>query len=188
MSMTEPETIVRHRQFRLPNDSCDSSTDGSNADAAKAEQDCKSIQMPPIALPTGDAVHGRKGFLAPLLDALHDSRRQQASRAIHQYRHLIAAPRSLKPAASRIAGADFEPPKGSIKMTTSDDANGRPSGHSTKAMTSMKAMTWALIAACVIGFGILHIAGGAIINGAAKPRAETSPDLAAWRLTDRLSE
>ena len=54
-------------------------------------------------------------------------------------------------------------------MTTSDDASGRPSGRSTKILT------WTLLAVCIIGFGILHIAGGAIINGAVKPSAEMPP-------------
>lgn len=54
-------------------------------------------------------------------------------------------------------------------MTTSDDLRGRPNGRSTKLLT------WTLIAVCVIGFGILHIVGGAIINGAVKPLAEMPP-------------
>ena len=32
----------------------------------------------------------RKGFFALLLEALHHSRRLQAERILHQYRHLIA--------------------------------------------------------------------------------------------------
>ena len=42
-----------------------------------------------------------QGPVWALLDALHDSRRRQAARMIHQYRHLIAAPRSVKPRAHR---------------------------------------------------------------------------------------
>jgi hypothetical protein len=41
----------------------------------------------------------RKSYLALLLDALHESRRCQATRIIHQYRHLIAdEQRSMTPA------------------------------------------------------------------------------------------
>ena len=39
----------------------------------------------------------RKNFLAALLNALHESRRLQAKRVIHQYQYLIAADRSFKP-------------------------------------------------------------------------------------------
>lgn len=141
MPITERETIARHR-LHLQIDS----------------------HAPQQSYSNGDALV-RKGLFGRLLDALHDSRRQQAARTIHQYRHLIAAPRSVKTGTPNI----FERPKGNIKMTTSDDANNRQNGHSTKVLT------WSLIAACVIGFGILHIAGGAIINGAVKPTAEMPP-------------
>ena len=114
----------------------------------------------------GDAA--RKGLFGALLDALHDSRHRQAARVIHQYRHLIAAPRSVKPRGTQSA-VIFEQPKGRTRMTTSDDASGRPSGRSTKILT------WTLLAVCIIGFGILHIAGVAIINGAVKPSTEMPP-------------
>jgi hypothetical protein len=148
MPITERETTARHRQY------LHLQIDG---------------HAPHQSEPNNDAPV-RNGLFGPLLDALHDSRRRQAARAIHQYRHLIAAPRSVKTGATSI----FEQPKGSIKMTTSDDVNNRQNGQSTKVLTS-KGMTWALIAACIIGFGILHIAGGAIINGAVKPSTEMPP-------------
>jgi hypothetical protein len=151
MSITEREAIVPHHQYFYP------------------PADCHAQEPPAV-----DAAPDRKGRFGPLLDALHDSRRQQASRAIHLYRHLIAAPRSVKAGASQTAARISEQPKGRIKMTTSDDANGQPHSHSMKTLTSNR-LTWALIAACVIGFGILHIAGGAIINGAVKPSAEIPP-------------
>jgi hypothetical protein len=147
MPMTERETTARHRPY------LHFSVNGS---------------APHQSEPNSDAPD-RKGLFGPLIDALHDSRHRQASRAIHQYRHLIAAPRSVKTDCSQPASNIFEQPKGRIKMTTSDDANGRRNGHSTKVLT------WTLIAACIIGFGILHIAGGAIINGAVKPPAEMPP-------------
>lgn len=146
MPITERETIARHRPHLQ--------IDG------RAPQQSES---------SGDAAV-RKGPFGRVLDALHDSRRQQAARTIHQYRQLIAAPRSVKAGAANI----FEQPKGSIKMTTSYDTNNRRSGHSTKVRTT-NVLTWALIAACVIGFGILHIAGEAIINGAVRPTAEMPP-------------
>jgi hypothetical protein len=143
MAITERETTARHRQYlHLQIDSHAPHQSESSGDA-------------PV----------RKGLFGRLLDALQDSRRRQAARTIHQYRHLIAAPRSVKTGAANI----FEQPKGNTKMTTSDEANNRPNGHSTKVLT------WSLIAACIIGFGILHIAGGAIINGAVKPSAEMPP-------------
>ena len=150
MSMTErvPErdTTARHRQH--PH----SRIDG---------------HAPHQSEPNGDA--DRKGLFGALLDALHDSRRRQAARVIHQYRHLIAAPRSVKPRGTQAGAAMFEQPKGRTRMTTSDDVSGRPNGRSTKLLT------WTLLAVCIIGFGILHIAGGAIINGAVKPSAEMPP-------------
>jgi hypothetical protein len=168
MPTTERETTARHRQY------LHLQIDGH------APQQSESSGNAPV----------RNGLFGRLLDALHDSRSQQASRVIHQYRHLIAAPRSVKTGAANI----FKQPKGNIKMTTSDDADNRQNGHSTKVLTTKgltskgltskgltskgltsKGLTWALIAACVIGFGILHIAGGAIINGAVKPPAEMPP-------------
>src|SRR6185437_3735018 len=143
---TERETTARHRQY------LHSRIDG---DAPRQSE------------PKRDA--DRRGLLAALLDALHDSRRRQAARVIHQYRHLIAAPRSVKPRGTQASAAIFEQPKGRARMTTSADAPGQPNGRSTTLLT------WTLLAVCVIGFGILHIAGGAIINGAVKPSTETSP-------------
>jgi hypothetical protein len=152
MPMTERETTARHRQYlHLRIDGHAPHQSESNGDA-------------PV----------RNGLFGRLLDALHDSRRRQASRVIHQYRHLIAAPRSVKTGASQTTARIFEQPKGKIKMTTSDDANGQPQSRPMNTLTS-NGLTWALIAACVIGFGILHIAGGVIINGAVKPTAEMPP-------------
>lgn len=148
MAITERETTARHRPY--PHLQIDS-------------------HAPHQSESSGDAPV-RKGLFGRLLEALHHSRRRQAARTIHQYRHLIAAPRSVKTGAANI----FEQPKGNTKMTTSDDASNRPNGHSTKVLTT-KVLTWSLIAACIIGFGILHIAGGAIINGAVKPSAEMPP-------------
>jgi len=116
-----------------------------------------------------NGIADRKGLFGAVLDALHGSRRRQAARVIHQYRHLIAAPRSVKPRGTQAGAAMFDQPKGKTGMTTSDDAASRPNGRSTKLMT------WTLITVCVIGFGILQIAGGAIINGAVKPSAEMPP-------------
>jgi hypothetical protein len=51
----------------------------------------------------------RKSYLALLLEALHESRRAQAARIIHQYRHLIADEhRSMAPAEV----SECEIPKG----------------------------------------------------------------------------
>ena len=146
MPITERETTARHRPYpHLQIDSHAPQQSETNGDVA------------------------RKGLFGALLDALHDSRRRQAARVIHQYRHLIAAPRSVKPRGTQAGAAMFEQPKGRTRMTTSDDASGRPGGHFTKILT------WTLLAVCIIGFGILHIVGGAIINGAVKPSAEMPP-------------
>src|ERR1700761_4931036 len=150
MSMTEPETIVRQRRPFYPR------TDSR-----------------PSGLPADGTIPGREGLFRSLLTALHDSRRRQALRAIHQYRHLIAAPRSVNAGPLHTANI-FEQPKGRTRMTTSDDARGRPNGHSTQTLTS-RHLTWTLIAICIIGFGILHIAGGAIMNGAVKPSTAMPP-------------
>jgi hypothetical protein len=145
--MTERETTALHRQY--PNSRIDGHTT--------------------LQSELSDNASDRKGLFRALLDALHDSRRRQASHAIHQYRHLIAAPRSVKTGVVPTAATIFEQPKGRLKMTTSGDARARPSGGSRKTLT------WTLIAACIIGFGILHIAGGVIINNAVKPTAEMPP-------------
>ena len=142
--VTERDTTARHRQH--------SRIDGHAPQQGEA-----------------NAVADRKGLFGAVLDALHDSRRRQAARVIHQYRHLIAAPRSVKPRGTRAGASIFEQPKGRTRMTTSDDAASRPNGRSAKLLT------WTLITVCIIGFGILHIAGGAIINSAVKPSAEMPP-------------
>lgn len=151
MSVTQPEPIIRRQQFFQPR--IDSDTDTANPNC--------------------------KGPFETLLDALHDSRRRQAARAIHQYRHLIPAPRSVRAGAAQTAANIFEQPKGKAKMTTSDDASSSFFQRSTKVQTTngpkTNRLTWLLLAICVIGFGILHIAGGAIINGAVKPTAEMPP-------------
>jgi hypothetical protein len=150
--MTQPETVSRHRpslHLRSDND-------------------------PPHPANSNNAAPVRRGVLGTFLDALHDSRRQQAFYAIHRYRRLIAAPRSLNADITPTAGTVFEQTKGRINMTTSDDAAGLVQERSTRVRTP-HVLTWTLIAICVIGFGILHIAGGAIINGAVKPTAEMPP-------------
>jgi hypothetical protein len=160
MSITEREPIIRRYPQLQPWSDNEASDRGS-------------IQPPRARLAAVDPSPDRKGLFGPLLDALHDSRRRQASRAIHQYRHLIAAPRTVKAGPLQNANI-FEQPKGRIKMTTSEDINGRQNVRSANPLAS-KYLTWTLIAACVIGFGILHIAGGAMINGAVKPSTEMPP-------------
>lgn len=169
MSMTVREGIVRHYSY------FHSWTDGGATDKRRSDAGVSEVELDcEFALPPENAVPDRKSLIGSVLEALHDSRGRQASRAIHQYRHLIAAPRSVKTNVSQRATNIFEQPKGRIKMTTSDDANGRHNAPSTSVMTS-KNLTWVLIAACVIGFAILHIAGGAMIDGAVKPSTEMPP-------------
>ena len=152
MSMTQAETVSRHHPSLPPPGDNDTPHPANSNDAA------------PI----------RRSVLGTFMDALHDSRRQQALYAIHRYRRLIAAPRSLNAGVAPTAGTIFDQPKSRTNMTTSDDANGLLHERSTKVRTP-HVLTWTLIAICVIGFGILHIAGGAIINGAVKPTADMPP-------------
>ena len=157
MSMTSPETISRHPSLQPLGDS-------------GARQPANSNVNP---VHDGEAP-ARRGVFRIFMDALHDSRRQQAMYAIHRYRRLIAAPRSLNAAVAPTAGNIFDQPKSRINMTANDDASIPLFIRSTKARTT-NGLTWWLLAICVIGFGILHVAGGAIINGAVKPTAEMPP-------------
>jgi hypothetical protein len=52
----------------------------------------------------------RRGVFSGLLEALHDSRRHQAAREIHRYRHLIQEPRTCPATRSeRLLNADLGP-------------------------------------------------------------------------------
>jgi hypothetical protein len=42
----------------------------------------------------------RKGFFAPILEALHRARRREAIRVLRRYRHLIAGQAQIRPAKS----------------------------------------------------------------------------------------
>jgi hypothetical protein len=62
----------------------------------------------------GPQLSDRKSIFAGILEALHDSRRRQAAREIHRYRHLIQEPgpdRPTCPGTRSSAGsiADFNP-------------------------------------------------------------------------------
>lgn len=155
MSTTEHETIIsslpRFRQW-------------SDSGIGNGPLEFKSSQIRPIH-PGAEDLIDAGGFFASLLNALHDSRRRQASRAIHQYRQLIAAPRAL-PTTGPMFATPF-PPKGMTKMTSSDDSRSR----------STKSPSWALIAAAIVGFGILHIAGEIIVSRSAPSTASSSTSL-----------
>ena len=157
MSITSPETISRPSSLLQQGDRGARQPANSNVNAVR----------------DGEAPV-RRGVFGTFMDALHDSRRQQAMYAIHRYRRLIAAPRSLNAGVATTAGTIFDQPKSRINMTTSDDAGISQLNRPTKARTT-NGLTWLLLAICVIGFGILHVAGGAIINGAVKPTAEMPP-------------
>ncbi len=156
MSTTEHETIIsyppRFRQW-------------SDSGIANGPFEFKSTQIrriDPAAedLADEDLADTGKGLFTSLLDALHDSRRLQAARVIHQYRHLIAAPQALPTTGQMFAN----PVQGRTKTTSSDDSRRRPT----------RSLSWALIAAAIIGFGILHIAGEIIVSRSAPPSATSS--------------
>jgi hypothetical protein len=86
------------------------------------------------------------GFLHRLTDALHHSRRLQAAVVIGRYRHLI------DPACG------YQPTKGVQQMSVNE-----PPRPATKAWFSFGAKI--LIAAVVIGLGVLHIVGDAVLRG-----------------------
>lgn len=110
----------------------------------------------------------RNGFLAPLLDALHESRRLQAARIIHQYQDLIAEGRSFK-ALDSVSERE-------VQSGDRDMANGDYS-RIQQSSKSVSLDTWILIAAALVGFGIIHVVGEIISLNAsgAQPRETSVP-------------
>lgn len=103
----------------------------------------------------------RKGYFAPLMDALHETRRLQAVSVLHQYRHLIAGNHVCE---AQDEVTDRAIPAGGLL----DMANGDYS-RAQRSTRSMALNRWILITAVVV-FGILHVAGGIILFNASSTR------------------
>jgi hypothetical protein len=111
------------------------------------------------------AARTRKGYFLRLLDALHQSRRLQATRVIRQHQHLVAKRHDVKAANKILKPGDFI--EGNAAMASTDHARvQRPN-------KSLSLRAWVLIA--VIGFGALHVVGAVLLIHASNSRpAETS--------------
>ncbi len=108
----------------------------------------------------------RKGYFAPLLDALHNSRRLQAASVLHQYRHLMAGNHVCE-AQDQVTERKIAS-GGQLDMAKGDYPRIR---RSTK---SEHPHMWSLIAT-ILAFGIIHIAGGIILlNASTAPPPESS--------------
>jgi hypothetical protein len=79
----------------------------------------------------GTQAANRKNLFAGLLEALHDSRRRQAAREIHRYRHLIQEARLCRATRSeKPVNADSDPLSPSA-LATFDPVKIHPSRRST---------------------------------------------------------
>jgi hypothetical protein len=111
----------------------------------------------------------RRGYFARLLNALHRSRRLQASRVIRQHQHLVAKRHDLEAADKFLKPNDFI--RRNADMASIDQARVR------RPNKSLSLRAWVLIA--VIGFGALHVVGAALLIHASNSRpAETSTSTA----------
>ena len=95
----------------------------------------------------------RKSYFARLLEALHESRRLQAMRVIRHYQHLIRE--------GREANQNDRPEIASAGNF--DKANGDYS-RVPRPRPAMSVSVRMLTATAVIGFGILHLIGGARLS------------------------
>jgi hypothetical protein len=112
------------------------------------------------AIPTSrTGASDRKSYFARLLEALHDSRRLQALRVIRHYGHLIQEGRKASPNdRPEIASA-----------SNPDEANGDYS-RVPRPRPAMSFGVRMLTAIAVIGFGILHLIGGARLSHGSNDR------------------
>jgi hypothetical protein len=102
----------------------------------------------------------RRGYFARLLNALHRSRRLQASRVIRQHRHLVAKRHDLGAADS------ISKPNDSIRRNV--DMASIDHARILRPHKSLSLRAWVLIA--VIGFGALHVVGAILLIHASNSR------------------
>lgn len=100
----------------------------------------------------------RRGVFSFLFDALHESRRRQAARVIHLHRHLIESH------ASRPVGWN-------AGNTVSGQAAARETIQPVHAAPALARSSLSgrlavkfLIALVILGFGILHLVGGTLLD------------------------
>jgi hypothetical protein len=107
----------------------------------------------------------RRGYFARLLNALHRSRRLQATRVIRQHQHLVANRHDFAAANKVLKPNNFI--EGNVVMASTDHARvQRPN-------KSLSLRAWVLIA--VIAFGALHVVGAILLIHASNSRpSETS--------------
>jgi hypothetical protein len=102
----------------------------------------------------------RRGYFARLLNALHRSRRLQATRVIRQHQHLVAKRHDFEAADKVLKPNDFI--RRNVDMASTDHARvQRPN-------KSLSLRAWVLIA--IIGFGSLHVVGAILLIHASNSR------------------
>jgi hypothetical protein len=102
-----------------------------------------------------------KAILAAFLNALHESRRLQARRIVHQYEHLIAHPKE------RIPHALNQNSRGREKLV-----HGGPAQAKLGRLPAPSEMGW--LVAVAVGFIIVHIVAGTIWLRASANETATS--------------
>ncbi len=102
----------------------------------------------------------RRGYFARLLNALHRSRRLQATRVIRQHQHLVAKRQYFGAADKILKPNDFI--RRNVAMASIDHARVR------RPNKSLSLRAWILIA--VIGFGALHVVAAILLIHAANSR------------------
>jgi hypothetical protein len=119
----------------------------------------------------GMSASNRKGF-GNFLEALHDSRRRQAAREIHRYQQLVREAREYdarpRPESQRSRHG------GGQAMSANLSSHSSSTDHLPKPQSSMSFKLRILMAAALVGFGILHLIGGATMQRASKPPTEAA--------------
>jgi hypothetical protein len=129
----------------------------------------KHIQFPPIddasvsAVGTAQTSNSARGLFSRLFTALHESRRLQAARVIHQHRHLI----------------DRAHKTGAAKRTASPSPNQAPPtileiANSTGERGAMSFNARFIMAVVIAGFAVLHFMADRTLRHA--PAAQATED------------
>ncbi len=134
----------------------------------------KHTQFPPIddssvsSVVSKQKLNSGRGFFSSFSETLHESRRLQAARFIHQHRHLID--RAHKADAAKRTGAPSLRNKVPQIVLETVNSTGKPG-----AKMSFNAKL--IIAIVLAGFGVLHfIADGALRHAtAAQPTEDRMP-------------
>jgi hypothetical protein len=134
----------------------------------------KHTQFPPIddasvsSVVSKQKLNSGRGFFSSFSETLHESRRLQAARFIHQHRHLID--RAHKADAAKRTGAPSLRNKVPQIVLETVNSTGKPGA-------KMSFCAKLIIAIVLAGFGVLHfIADGALRHAtAAQPTEDRMP-------------